>query len=70
MASLSWRERRLPLAWADVKHEALVEDFDGELARILNFLELAPHEGMIDVAASRQRLDRSARQAQHKSAPG
>jgi tetratricopeptide (TPR) repeat protein len=41
---------RLPLAWADVRHEALVEDFDSELRRILDFLELEPDSGMRDFA--------------------
>ena len=41
---------RLPLAWADVRHEALVEDFDAELARILDFLELEPCAAMTDFA--------------------
>jgi tetratricopeptide (TPR) repeat protein len=41
---------RLPLAWADVRHEALVEDFDAELGRILDFLELEPDPGMADFA--------------------
>jgi tetratricopeptide (TPR) repeat protein len=41
---------RLPLAWADVRHEALVEGFDGELGRILDFLGLEPWPGMADFA--------------------
>ena len=41
---------RLPLAWADVRHEALVEDFDAELGRILDFLGLEPDPGMTDFA--------------------
>jgi tetratricopeptide (TPR) repeat protein len=41
---------RLPLAWADVRHEALVEDFDAELGRILDFLGLEPDPGMADFA--------------------
>jgi tetratricopeptide (TPR) repeat protein len=41
---------RLKLAWADVRHEALVEDFDAELGRILDFLGLEPDPGMADFA--------------------
>src|SRR4051794_34305059 len=41
---------RLPLAWADVRHEALVEDFDGELGKILEFLGLESWPGMADFA--------------------
>jgi hypothetical protein len=41
---------RLPLAWADLRHEALVEDFDAELARILDFLGLEPDPAMSDFA--------------------
>jgi hypothetical protein len=41
---------RLKLAWADVRHEALVEDFDAELRRILDFLGLEPDPGMSDFA--------------------
>lgn len=41
---------RLPLAWADVRHEALVEDFDAELGRILDFLGLEPCPAMTDFA--------------------
>ena len=43
---------RLPLAWRDVRHEALVEDFDAELGRILDFLGLEPDPAMIDFARS------------------
>ena len=41
---------RLKLAWADVRHEALVEAFDAELLRILDFLGLEPCPGMTDFA--------------------
>ncbi|HEX4739476.1 MAG TPA: sulfotransferase [Allosphingosinicella sp.] len=41
---------RLKLGWADVRHETLVEDFDGELGRILDFLGLEPSAGMADFA--------------------
>jgi tetratricopeptide (TPR) repeat protein len=40
----------LPLAWTDVRHEALVEDFDAEIDRILNFLGLEPCPGMAGFA--------------------
>lgn len=43
---------RLPLAWADVRHEDLIEDVEGELDRILGHLGLCRHERMIDVAAT------------------
>jgi tetratricopeptide (TPR) repeat protein len=41
---------RLKLAWADVRHEALVEDFDAELAGILDFLGLESSAAMTDFA--------------------
>ncbi|WP_174291312.1 tetratricopeptide repeat-containing sulfotransferase family protein [Sphingomonas bacterium] len=41
---------RLPLAWLDVRHEALVEDFAGELGRVVEFLALEPHPAMADFA--------------------
>ena len=41
---------RLPLAWIDVRHEALVEDFDAELRRILDFLALEPFPAMAEFA--------------------
>jgi tetratricopeptide (TPR) repeat protein len=43
---------RLPLAWIDVRHERLVEDFDRELARVLEFLELQPDPAMADFASA------------------
>lgn len=43
---------RLPLAWRDVRHEALVEEFAGELARIIDFLGLEPDAAMADFAAA------------------
>jgi tetratricopeptide (TPR) repeat protein len=45
---------RLPLAWRDVRHEALVEDFDGELADIVAFLGLQPDPAMADFAQAAQ----------------
>jgi tetratricopeptide (TPR) repeat protein len=39
-------QARLKLAWAEVRHEALVEDFDAELGRIVDFLGLEPDPGM------------------------
>ena len=41
---------RLPLAWMDVHHEALVEDFDAELKQVLDFLELEPDPALSDFA--------------------
>jgi tetratricopeptide (TPR) repeat protein len=41
---------RYPLAWTDVRHEALVDGFDAELARILDFLELENDPAMRDFA--------------------
>ncbi|WP_174298466.1 sulfotransferase family protein, partial [Sphingomonas bacterium] len=55
----------LPLSWMDVRHEALVDDFDAELGRILAFLDREPHPAMADFAArARERTIRtpSARQ--------
>lgn len=43
---------RLPLSWIDVRHERLVDDFDGELGRVLTFLELQADPGMADFARS------------------
>lgn len=43
---------RLPLAWTDVRHEALVEDFAGELGRIATFLDLTLHDGMAEFAGA------------------
>ena len=40
----------LPLAWIDVRHEVLVDDFQAELGRIADFLELAPDAAMTDFA--------------------
>lgn len=40
----------LPLAWMDVRHEALIEDFEPGLAAICGFVELELHPAMIDVA--------------------
>ncbi|HEX5182237.1 MAG TPA: sulfotransferase [Allosphingosinicella sp.] len=41
---------RLQLPWADIRHEALVEDFDAGIARILDFLGLDPCPAMADFA--------------------
>lgn len=41
---------RLPLAWLDIRHEALVDDFDAALTRILDFLELPADPGVADFA--------------------
>ncbi len=41
---------RLPLAWADVRHEALVDEFDAELDRILAFVGLEPSPLMAEFA--------------------
>ncbi len=40
----------LPLAWLDVRHETLVEDFSDEVRRILRFLDLEPDPGCWDFA--------------------
>ena len=42
----------LPLAWRDVRHEALVEAFEANLAEICGFLDLSPDPAMADVAAT------------------
>jgi tetratricopeptide (TPR) repeat protein len=52
MALAERARTRLPLAWLDVRHEALVEDFDAELRRILDFLGLEPTPAMADFARS------------------
>ena len=44
--------RQLPLDWTDVRHEALVEDFERETARILAVLALEPHAATADFAAT------------------
>jgi hypothetical protein len=44
--------KRLPLAWADVRHEDLIEDVEGELDRILGYLGLCGRESLIDVATT------------------
>lgn len=50
--TLAGRARQhLGLAWSDVRHEALVERFDLELARILDFLGLTPDPAMQNFAA-------------------
>ncbi len=41
---------RFPLAWMDVRHERLVQDLGGELARLTSFLGLAPDPAMLDFA--------------------
>ena len=40
----------LPLAWLNVRHESLIEDFDSEVGRILHFLDLAPDRACWDFA--------------------
>ena len=45
----------LPLDLIEVRHEALVEDFDAELARITGFLGVEPHPAMKDIAATAAR---------------
>ena len=45
----------LPLAWLEVKHEDLIDDLEGQLSRILNFLELTSDEAMKDVATTAKR---------------
>ena len=45
----------LPLDLLEVRHEALVQDFDAELARIVAFLGLEPDPAMADVAATAAR---------------
>ncbi len=43
---------RLPLDLLEVRHEALVEDFNGAIASITAFLGLKPEAAMADVAAT------------------
>ena len=56
--------RVLPLELAEVRYEALVADFEGELAGICAFLGLAPTPAMLDVGATAGR-----RQVRTPSAP-
>jgi hypothetical protein len=42
----------LPLDVLDVRHEALIADFDGGLAEICRFLDLSPEPAMADVAGT------------------
>lgn len=42
----------LPLAWRETRHEALVEDFDAELADLAAFLGIGVTPGMADIAAT------------------
>ncbi|HEY8003975.1 MAG TPA: sulfotransferase [Phenylobacterium sp.] len=44
--------RLLPLAWREVRHETLIDDFETELAAICGFLGLSPDPAMADVAAT------------------
>jgi hypothetical protein len=46
---------RLSLAWLDVRHEALIADFEAGLAKVCAFLDLIPHPAMADVAATARR---------------
>jgi hypothetical protein len=46
---------RLPLAWLDVRHEALIGDFETGLAQICSFLGLTLHPAMSDIAATAAR---------------
>lgn len=60
MALAEQARARFPLAWAEVRHEALVEDFDAELASITAFLGLEPDPAMADFAdAARNRTIRT-----------
>ncbi len=45
----------LPIAPMEVRYERLIDDFEGELARIAGFLGLGPTPGMLDVAATASR---------------
>jgi tetratricopeptide (TPR) repeat protein len=45
----------LPLDLIEVRHERLVEDFDGELARIADFVGIEFHPAMADVAGTAAR---------------
>ena len=42
----------LPLAWLDVRHEALIDEFEPGLAAICAFLGLEPEAAMADVAGT------------------
>jgi hypothetical protein len=55
MALAGVYRRVLPTAPFEVRYERLIDDFDGELARIAAHLGLAPNPAMADVAATAQR---------------
>jgi len=55
MAMAEVYRRVLPLALTEVRYEALVADFEGELARIAGFIGLDLDPAMLDVAATAAR---------------
>jgi tetratricopeptide (TPR) repeat protein len=55
MALADVYRRVLPTRLFDVRYERLVDDFTGELARIVSHLGLEAHPGMTDVAATARR---------------
>ena len=52
MALAETCRRQLPLQLMEVRHDALVEDFEAGLGAVAALLDLEPHPGMTDVAAT------------------
>lgn len=52
MAMAAAYRQHLPLPLAEVRHETLVADLAGEVARITAFLGLTPHDAMADFVAT------------------
>lgn len=57
MAMAAAYRARSPLPLIEVRHEALVDDLDAEVARVTAFLGLASHPAMADFAATAARRD-------------
>ena len=57
MAMAAAYRSRSPLPLIEVRHEALVDDLNAEVARVTAFLGLAPHAAMSDFAATAARRD-------------
>ncbi|MGI4878029.1 MAG: sulfotransferase [Janthinobacterium lividum] len=55
MAMMTAYRAGLPLPVLDVRHEALVDDFAGEVARIAAFIGIVPEAAMADVAGTAAR---------------
>ncbi len=62
LATLS--RERLPLAFAEVRHEAVVADFDGEVARLLDFIGAPWNASVRDFAAQARGVPKTPSTAQ------